>query len=257
MSEPPVIYETVDGIAVLTLNHAARRNPLSQAMMGELLRLLEIVRADAEVRVVVLAADGPVFSAGHDLRELADGDREDQTLIFKSCTQVMEAIRLLPKPVIAQVHGLATAAGCQLVATCDLAVASEHAEFATPGVDIGVFCTTPGVALGRAVPTKLAMEMLLTGEPISAQVALDYGLVNRVVPASELHTVTMSLARKLASAAATTVAIGKTAFYRQVQMDVPEAYTYAQRVMVENLQTPDGREGVSAFLQKRRPEWAS
>ena len=168
---------------------------------------------------------------------------------------MMETIRLLPKPVIASVQGLATAAGCQLAATCDLAVASEDAAFATPGVDIGLFCTTPGVAVGRAVSQKVAMEMLLTGEPLSARAAMDAGLVNRVVPPSDLADATMELARKVASAPTSAVAIGKPAFYQQMAMDRPAAYQLAQRVMVENLQHPDAAEGIAAFLEKRAPSW--
>ena len=206
---------------------------------------------------MVIEARGAVFSSGHDLRELADGDREEQALVFAQCTEMMEAIRLLPKPVIASVQGLATAAGCQLVATCDLAVASEDAAFATPGVDIGLFCTTPGVAVGRAVSQKTAMEMLLTGEPMPARAALEAGLVNRVVPASELAEATMELARKVASAPASAVAIGKLAFYRQMALDRPGAYELAQRVMVENLQHPDAVEGIGAFLEKRAAVWRS
>ena len=170
---------------------------------------------------------------------------------------LMEAVRLLPKPVIAQVQGLATAAGCQLAATCDLVVASEDAGFATPGVDIGLFCTTPAVALGRAVPLKRAMEMLLTGQPISASVALESGLVNRMVSADRLEEETMVLAGKVASAPMSTVSVGKPAFYRQMAMDRPQAYELAQRVMVENLQTADAREGIGAFLEKREPRWQS
>ncbi len=257
MSEPLTLYEVQDGIATLTLNSPARRNALSSEMLEEMLAAIRLSEDDPAARVLIIAAAGPVFSSGHDLRELSQGSRESQTLVFALCTKVMEAIRLLRKPVIASVQGLATAAGCQLVATCDLAVASEDAEFATPGVDIGVFCTTPSVALGRAVPTKVAMQMLLTGEPISAQDALKAGLVNRVAPSAELGRATRDLARKLASAPASAVAMGKTAFYAQAALDRPQAYSLAQRVMVENLQHPDGREGVSAFLEKRPPRWIS
>ena len=248
-------YDVQDRIATITLDNPARRNALSSEMMGAVMRSLDAAREDANVKVVVIGARGAVFSSGHDLRELANGDREDQTLVFAQCTKLMETIRLLPKPVIASVQGLATAAGCQLVATCDLAVASEDAAFATPGVDIGLFCTTPGVAVGRAVSQKTAMEMLLTGDPMPARAALDAGLVNRVVPSSELDAATMELARKVASAPASTVAIGKPAFYRQMALDRPAAYELAQRVMVENLQHPDAAEGIGAFLEKREPRW--
>ena len=251
------LYEVKNGIAVLTLNNPRRRNALSFAMMDEILGHLESAQNDGEVRVVVIRAEGPVFSSGHDLRELSEGDIEDQTILFARCTEMMEAVRLLPKPVIAQVQGLATAAGCQLVATCDLAVASEEAGFATPGVDIGLFCTTPAVAVGRAVPLKKTMEMLLTGQPIPASDALDAGLVNRVVPADDLEQATLALAGKVASAAMSTIAIGKPAFYRQMAMDRPQAYELAQRVMVENLQTADAKEGIGAFLEKREPRWQS
>ena len=257
MSHPLVINDLYDGIATLTLNNPARRNALSSAMMKELRQHLADAGDSPDVRVVVIAARGPVFSSGHDLRELTDGDFEDQTLLFALCTDLMETIRLLPKPVIASVQGLATAAGCQLVATCDLAVASEDATFATPGVDIGLFCTTPAVAVGRAVPTKIVMEMLLTGEPISAHDALSSGLVNRVVPADELHEATLALARKVASAPTSAVSIGKPTFYRQMALDRPQAYQVAQKVMVENLQHPDAAEGIDAFLQKRQPNWTT
>lgn len=257
MSESLTLYEVRNGIAFLTLNNPRRRNALSLAMMDELLGHLESAESDDGARVVVIRAKGPVFSSGHDLRELAEGDIEDQTILFARCTTLMETIRLMPKPVIAQVQGLATAAGCQLVATCDLAVASEDAAFATPGVDIGLFCTTPAVAVGRAVPLKKTMEMLLTGQPISAEEALGTGLVNRVVPADRLEEETLALAGKVASAPTSAVAIGKSAFYRQMAMDRPQAYELAQRVMVENLQTADAKEGIGAFLEKRKSRWQS
>jgi len=257
MPYPLATYEIRERIAFITLNNPTRRNALSSEMMGAVMRGLDAARDDSDVNVVVIGARGTAFSSGHDLRELSGGDREEQAMVFAQCTEMMEAIRLLPKPVIASVQGLATAAGCQLVATCDLAVASEDAAFATPGVDIGLFCTTPGVAVGRAVPGKVAMEMLLTGEPMPARAALDAGLVNRVVPPSELGEATMELARKVASAPASTVAIGKPAFYRQMALDMPAAYELAQRVMVENLQHPDAVEGIGAFLEKREPVWES
>ncbi|MCY4654769.1 MAG: enoyl-CoA hydratase [Dehalococcoidia bacterium] len=257
MPKSLTLYEVRNGIAVLTLNNPRRRNALSFAMMDEMLGHLENAESDGEVRVVVIRAEGPVFSSGHDLRELAEGDMEDQTILFARCTELMEAVRLLPKPVIVQVQGLATAAGCQLVATCDLAVASEEAGFATPGVDIGLFCTTPAVAVGRALPLKKTMEMLLTGQPIPASDALDAGLVNKVVSGERLEVETMALAEKVASAPTSTVSIGKSAFYRQMAMDRPQAYELAQRVMVENLQSADAKEGIGAFLEKREPRWQS
>ena len=255
MAEQPVLYEVTDGIAVFTLNNPRKQNALSNSLLRALHSLLERIKDDDAVRVVVLRSEGPVFSSGHDLRELIDGDREIYSGIFEDCTLVMESIRLLPKPVIAQVQGLATAAGCQLVATCDLAIASETAGFATPGVHIGLFCTTPGVAIARAVMPKKAMEMLLTGDPISAQEALEFGLVNRVVPPEELETTVMDLARKISSASSQTLAIGKPAFYRQLEMDRPAAYKFAQGVMVENLMAEDAHEGITAFLDKRDPKW--
>jgi enoyl-CoA hydratase/carnithine racemase len=252
-----VLYDLVDGIAILTLNHPEKRNALSSAVLATLQAYLERIKGDPGVRVVIVRAKGPVFSSGHDLRELTDGDEEGYSCIFAQCTQVMETIRLLPQPVIAQVQGLATAAGCQLVATCDLAIASETATFATPGVKIGLFCTTPGVALARAVLPKRAMEMLLTGTPITAKEALEYGLVNRVVAPAKLAEEVMALARRISAASATTVSIGKRAFYRQLELDRPAAYQLAQRVMVQNLLAEDAQEGISAFLEKRDPKWAN
>ena len=255
MSQEPVLCEVTDGIAVLTLNNPRRQNALSNSLLRALNGLLAEIKDDPAVRVVVLRSEGPVFSSGHDLSEMIDGDREAYAGIFEDCTVVMESIRLLPKPVIAQVQGLATAAGCQLVATCDLAIASETAGFATPGVHIGLFCTTPGVAVSRAVMPKKAMEMLLTGDPISAQEALEFGLVNRVVPPEDLDATVMELARKISSASSQTLAIGKSAFYRQLEMDRPAAYKFAQGVMVDNLMAEDAKEGIAAFLDKRDPRW--
>lgn len=257
MTQNSVLYNLDDGVAVLTLNSPERRNALSTPVLSTLKAHLDSIRDDRGVRVVIVRAVGPVFSSGHDLRELTDRDERDYARVFGLCTEVMEAIRLLRQPVIAQVQGLATAAGCELVATCDLAVASELATFATPGVEIGLFCTTPGVALVRAVPPKKAMEMLLTGTAISAQEALECGLVNKVVPGDELEEQTMALARKIASASSSTVAIGKAAFYQQIEEDRPSAYDLAQRVMVENLLTEDAQEGIGAFLTKRPPPGGS
>ena len=255
MSQPLVIYDLVDNIATLTLNNPTRRHALSSEVLAALKDRLDGIKADPEARVVVLRSQGPVFSSGHDLRELVGSDAESYTGIFAECTEVMEAIRLLPQPVIAQVQGLATAAGCQLVATCDLAVAAETASFCTPGVQIGLFCSTPAVALARAVNPKQAMEMLLTGQPIPAQTALDWGLVNRVVPEAELTDQVMELARHIARASSYTLAIGKEAFYRQLPLDRPAAYTLAQQTMVENLLAYDAQEGITAFLDKREPKW--
>ena len=255
MTEPLIIYEQADQIATLTLNNPSRRHALSSEVLAALKDRLGSIGQDPSVKVVVLKSDGPVFSSGHDLREMVGSDEESYTCIFAECTDVMEAIRLLPQPVIAQVQGLATAAGCQLVATCDLAVASEDAGFCTPGVQIGLFCSTPAVALSRAVSPKHAMEMLLTGIPISAKTALDWGLVNRVVPADLLEDTVTQLAQHIAQASSYTLAIGKQAFYRQLQVDRPQAYEMAQRTMVENLLAYDAQEGITAFLEKREPVW--
>jgi enoyl-CoA hydratase/carnithine racemase len=257
MSQAMVLCEKVDHVAILTLNHPEKRNALSRQMLTRLKELLDDTARDAAVQAVVLRANGPVFSSGHDLREMIGASAEDQESLFRLCTEVMEAIRLLPKPVIAQVHGVATAAGCQLAATCDLVMASEAATFATPGVKIGLFCTTPGVALSRAVGPKKAMEMLLTGTPISAHEAERAGLVNRVVPAEHLAEETMKLARQIVAASPYTVGLGKRAFYEQLPLDRPAAYDLAQRVMAENAQASDAQEGMRAFLEKRTPQWSA
>ncbi len=246
-----------DGIAILTLTNPKKRNVLSSRTLAALEEWLDWIANDPEARVVVIRSEGPVFSSGHDLNELVNGDAEDYTAVFDACTRVMEGIRLLPKPVIAQVQGLATAAGCQLVATCDIAVAADTAAFATPGVQIGLFCTTPGVAVARSVMPKKAMEMLLTGRPISAQEALEFGLISRIAPADDLDRQVMDLARQIASASAQTLALGKAAFYKQIEMDRPSAYQFAGRVMVDNLLEDDAHEGITAFLDKRPPIWTT
>ena len=257
MTQEPVLYDQVDGIAILTLNNPAKRNALSSAVLAALRSHLARIEGDSSVRVVIVRSQGPVFSSGHDLRELVGGDEESYAGVFAACTDVMEAVRLLPQPVIAQVQGLATAAGCQLVASCDLAVASETASFCTPGVQIGLFCTTPGVAVSRAVMPKKAMEMLLTGTPITAREAMQYGLINRVVAPEELEDHVMALARQICGASSHTLAVGKPAFYKQLDMDLPAAYKMAQRVMVENLLAEDAQEGITAFLEKRPPKWVN
>jgi len=249
--------ETEGGIAFLTLNNPEKRNALSRAMLSELRSALASIKADRSTGVVILKARGRVFSSGHDLRELKSASPEECTCLFALCTEVMEAVRNLPQPVIAQVQGLATAAGCQLVATCDLVVASEEASFATPGVKIGLFCTTPAVALCRAVTSKKAMEMLLTGTAISAREAERVGLVNRVVPADQLDSETLDLARQIANASRYTVALGKRAFYAQLGLDRPAAYRVAEPIMVENALAPDAQEGIGSFLEKRPPNWKS
>jgi enoyl-CoA hydratase/carnithine racemase len=255
MDKPLVGCEVADHVAILTLNHPEKRNALSRAMLTALGHELTRIASEEQIRVVILRAEGPAFSAGHDLRELAGGTEEDYAALFALCSEVMEAIRKLPQPVIAQVHGIATAAGCQLVASCDLAVASEEATFATPGVKIGLFCSTPAVALARAVTPKKALEMLLTGTPIKAAEAERIGLVNRVVPASQLAEETMRLARQIAGASGYTVALGKGAFYEQLPLDYPQAYEVAGKVMVENAMADDAQEGIRAFLEKRTPSW--
>lgn len=257
MSEQLVLFEVVDRIAILTLNHPEKRNPLSRAMLTALKENLDRIATDDAVRAVIICAAGSAFSAGHDLREMAGASEQEHRALFALCSDVMEAIRKLPKPVIAEVQGIATAGGCQLVASCDLVVASENATFATPGVKIGLFCTTPAVPLVRVVPTKKAMEMLLTGEPISAREAERIGLVNRVVEPERLHEEAMKLARQIISASADTLAIGKRAFYQQLPLDFPAAYQFASGVMVENALAPDAQEGIRAFLKKRPPQWKS
>jgi enoyl-CoA hydratase/carnithine racemase len=253
-------YEFVDveregDAIVLTMNRPDRRNALSLEMMRELDRALAQTAERKEVRAVILRAKGPAFSAGHDLRELLDRDVEAYRAIFDACVGLMARIVAIPQPVIAEVAGVATAAGCQLVAACDLAVASEAATFATPGVRIGLFCSTPMVALTRAIGRKRALEMLLTGEPIDARTACAWGLVNRVVPPDRLHAETLALACRIAAASRTIVGIGKAAFYAQIDLDAPAAYEYTKEVMTCNALEADAREGIAAFLEKRPPAW--
>jgi len=244
------------GVATLTLNRPDQRNALSVGLMTALEAAIAAIRHDPAVHVVVIAAAGTAFCAGHDLREIrATPSRAAYDALFAQCGRLMQAIVHLPKPVIAQVHGVATAAGCQLVASCDLAVAGTSARFATPGVNIGLFCSTPMVALSRAVPRKHAMEMLLTGDMISAERAQDIGLVNRVVADAELAGVTAALAAQIAGKSPLTLAIGKEAFYHQAEMKLADAYHYAAQVMTNNMLAHDAAEGIDAFLQKRQPHW--
>jgi enoyl-CoA hydratase/carnithine racemase len=247
--------ERADGVAVLTLNRPAQRNALSRELMHEVLAALDGVRDDSDVRAVVIAGRGPAFCAGHDLSEMVGCDPSFYRHLFDVCCELMETIQTIPQPVIAQVHGVATAAGCQLAATCDLIVASEDARFATPGVKIGLFCSTPMVALSRSVGQKKAMEMLLTGEFISAEEALAEGLVNKVVQAEELEAETRALAEKIAEASPLVVGVGKGAFYRQLEMPTEQAYAYTKEVMSFNATFADAQEGICAFLEKRKPEW--
>jgi len=257
----PILQELSDGIAVLTLNRAKQRNTLSEAMLAALAEALAAIAQDDKVRAVVIASSGPVFCAGHDLKELMAhrNDRDRGRTYFQhmmeTCSAVMQSIVRLPQPVIAAVQGIATAAGCQLVASCDLAVASSRAGFCTPGVDIGLFCSTPMVALTRNVARKHAMDMLLTGETISAEHAARIGLVNRVVPAGDEREEAVKLGRQIAGKSAMTVRLGKEAFYRQSEMGLADAYRFASQVMVENMLRNDAAEGISAFLEKRPPRW--
>ncbi len=251
------ILDAVDsGIATITLNRPNRRNALSLETMQELIACLDRFASDTEVRAIILAAHGKVFCSGHDLSEMVDRSVNDYRHTFDVCTQLMAKIQSVPQPVIAQVQGVATAAGCQLVATCDLALASEEASFATPGVKIGLFCTTPMVALTRAVGRKRAMEMLLTGNMVDAFTAAEWGLVNRVVPAAGLETETRALAGQIASASSFTVGLGKHAFYQQIDLDQPKAYAYAKEVMSMNALASDAHEGITAFLEKRPACWS-
>ncbi len=250
-----VLREQVEGIVHLTLNQPEKRNALSKPLLEQLHHELKQIAADASARVVILKANGPVFSAGHDLKEMAASSREALQCIFDLCAKVMETIPNMPQPVIAQVHALATAAGCQLVASCDLVVAADCASFATPGVKVGLFCTTPGIPLSRAIPAKKALEMLFTGDAITADEACRIGLVNRVVPLDQLAAATMALATKIVNASPRVIAQGKRDFYRLQSLDRSAAYHAAGPIMVEAAASADCREGIAAFLGKRAPSW--
>jgi enoyl-CoA hydratase/carnithine racemase len=241
--------------AVVTLNRPQRRNALSLDLMLELIECLDGLGRDRVTRAVILAAAGKVFCSGHDLSEMTGRDINDYRRLFDVCTELMTKIQTIPQPVIAEVQGVATAAGCQLVATCDLAVASDRAAFATPGVRIGLFCTTPMVALSRAVGRKRALQMLLTGEMVDAATAADWGLINQVVGAAELQAATRKLAARIADASTLTVAIGKQAYYTQIDLDQSKAYAYAKEVMSLNSLAADAQEGIAAFLEKRAAGW--
>ena len=240
----------------ITMNRPERRNALSMALMGELIDVFRDAGGRTATRAVILAGSGPVFSAGHDLRELRGRDLGAYRAVFARCVELMTTIQNIGQPVIAQVHGIATAAGCQLVASCDLAIASEEARFATPGVNIGLFCTTPMIALTRAIGRKRAREMLLTGDAIDAHTAAAWGLVNHVVPAVELGSAVAALAKRIITASPLTLAIGKQAFYAQIDLDQPKAYAYAQEMMSANALTADAQEGMGAFVEKRPPKWS-
>jgi enoyl-CoA hydratase/carnithine racemase len=256
MAEYQSILTADEGpVARITLNRPEKRNALSLEMMRELIDCLADIGRRRQAAVVVLDASGPVFSAGHDLRELVDRDASAYREIFEVCTKLMETIQTVPQPVIAQVHGVATAAGCQLAATCDLVVASDDARFATPGVRIGLFCSTPMVALSRVVGRKKAMEMLLTGDFLSAPDAVAAGLANRVVPRERLAEETRALAEHIAAASPFVIDLGKQAFYKQLDMPQPLAYSYTKEVMSLNAMTPQAHEGICAFLERRQPHW--
>ena len=251
-----ILRSVEGGVATLTLNRPTARNALSRPLMADFQANLDEIAENEEIKVVVIAGMGQAFCAGHDLKEIRSNNRREIfDGLLAQCSTLMTSIVRLPKPVIARVHGIATAAGCQLVASCDMAIASENATFATPGVNIGLFCSTPMVAVSRAVPRKQTMEMLLTGEEISANTAKDFGLVNKVVPAKELELVTNDLASKIASKSPLTLRVGKEAFYRQLEMDLDAAYRYTSEVMAQNMMAADAQEGIDAFMQKRDPVW--
>jgi enoyl-CoA hydratase/carnithine racemase len=265
MTVPPLdavlLRETHEDVAVLTLNRPAARNSLSLEMLEAMIAAIAAIAADRSVRAVVVGANGPAFCAGHDLKELtarradADGGRAFFNTVWERCRTMMQAVRSLPKPVIAAVQGAASAAGCQLVATCDLAIASTAASFATPGVNIGLFCSSPMVALSRNVAPKHAMEMLLTGDPVGADHALKIGLVNRLAAPGTEREAAIALARHIASKSATAIRIGKPAFYAQIEMDFGEAAEFAADVMVDNMLEDEAIEGIGAFIAKRAPNW--
>lgn len=250
-----VIVQSTDGVVRITLNRPEKRNALSRELMTDLIAALEAAGADTANRAVILAAHGPAFSAGHDLREMLQRSVEEYRATFDTCVRLMETIVHIPQPVIAEVCGVATAAGCQLVATCDLAVASDDSTFATPGVRIGLFCTTPMVALTRSIGRKRAMQMLLTGDFIDAATAVDWGLINEAVPAAQLADRSTALATKIAQASKFVVGLGKAAFYAQIDLDQSQAYAYAKEIMSMNALAQDAQEGMSAFIERRRPEW--
>jgi enoyl-CoA hydratase/carnithine racemase len=252
---PHVLLERRGAIATITLNRPERRNALSLDIMLELIECLNRTATEPEVSVVILAAAGKAFSSGHDLREMTGVDIAVHRRIFDVCTDLMTRIQTIPQPVIAQVQGIATAAGCQLVASCDLAVAAAEASFATPGVKIGLFCTTPMVALSRCIGRKRALEMLLTGKAIDAATAAEWGLVNRVAASERLAEETRALAEEVTRASRFTIALGKRAYYTQIDLDQSNAYAYAKEVMTGNAQAEDAQEGMAAFLEKRQACW--
>jgi enoyl-CoA hydratase/carnithine racemase len=254
--QPILLRVDHDGVATLTLNRPTARNALSVGLMGELQSALDAIAKDRKIKVVVIGAEGPAFCAGHDLKEIrANPGRAAYEALFEQCSRLMQSIVRLPQPVIAKVQGFAYAAGCQLVATCDLAVAADTATFCTPGINIGLFCSTPMVAASRNLPRKKMMEMLLLGDAIPAADARDLGLVNRVVAPAKLEDETRALAETIAEKSPLVVKIGKEAFYRQLEMPLADAYAYTSRVMTENMLARDAEEGIDAFLEKRPPKW--
>ncbi len=255
MNYTDILVETKGQVGILTLNSPQTINALSKNMIKEVISGLKSLSAEPDIKVLIIKANGKHFCSGHNLKEMVGATREEAKFIFDQCSEMMTLIHKVPQIVIAQVHGVATAAGCQMVATCDLAVADEVAKFGTPGVRIGLFCTTPMVALSRAIGRKRALEMLMSGRLISAEEAEKYGLVNKVVPEAELESVAMELANKIAEASALVLGIGKRAFYNQVELEEPRAYEYAGNVMALNLLAEDAQEGISAFLEKRKPNW--
>ncbi len=250
-----ILLETNGAIAYVTMNRGNKRNALSQHHMEELTDCFTAIGKNKHISVVVLRGSGPAFCAGHDLKEMQNESPQFYQNLFDTCIKMMETIQSIPQPVIAEVHGIATAAGCQLVATCDLAVAADDSKFATPGVKIGLFCSTPMVALSRAVGRKKAMEMLLTGETLSAEEAVQAGLINKAVPYEQLQHETNVLAQKIAEASTYTIGVGKQAFYQQIEMPQNHAYAYTKQVMSMNASSNDATEGMCAFLEKRKPEW--
>lgn len=254
-----ILWSQEGSVGIITLNRPEKRNALSVELMESMIEILGRISSDEDIKVVIIKGAGPVFSAGHDLGDFVKegADIHDFRKIFRVCTDMMWAIHQLPQPVIAQVHGVATAAGCQLVAACDLAVAETEAKFATPGVKIGLFCTTPMVPLVRVIGRRRAMEMLLTGRFVSAQEALSWGLVNKVVEKEKLEEETLNLAREIAQYSRFTLGLGKKAFYDQIDLDEYRAYRYAQEVIAMNCTTRDAQEGICAFLEKRSPKWCN
>ena len=255
-NEPALLRHDEDGIATLTLNRPGQYNALSDDLLTGLQNELDQIARDETLRVVIVAANGKAFCAGHDLKEMRRSeDRAVHQALFERCGRMMMSIHQLPQPVIASVNGIATAAGCQLVANCDLAVASEDARFAVSGINVGLFCSTPAVPLSRNLLRKRAMQMLLTGDFISAQEAQAHGLVNEVVAAEDLQSASRALAAKIAAKSAHSIKLGKEMFYKQLQMDMADAYSYASERMACNMDSHDAREGIDAFIQKRKPEW--